>query len=57
MICENDNVMIDMLLAPMKEINAHNIIKYENKVETSRAKKMKEMSNCKTNINKQKIYT
>ena len=39
----SDDVMISLMLEPMRKINENNQIKYENKVEGARAKKMVDM--------------
>lgn len=39
----SDDAMIDMLLAPAKVINDHNVQKYENRKEGSKNKKIKDM--------------
>lgn len=39
----SDDVMVDMLLTPLKEINDRNVDKYEKRVESAKEKKIREM--------------
>ena len=39
----SDDPMINLMLEPMKKINQNNHIKYDNKVETSKQKKIQEL--------------
>lgn len=40
----SDDAMINLMLEPMRKINANNHIKYDNKVENSRQKKINELN-------------